>query len=284
MGSPAPAATALRALHQAGHVIALVVTRPDKRRGRGTEATPTPAKQAAEELGLPVTSDIAQVKASGAELGIVVAYGRIIKPDVLAAVPMVNIHFSLLPRWRGAAPVERAILAGDETTGVCLMDVDEGLDTGAVYRCRQVAIGRDETAAQLTGRLADLGAEMLVEALAAGLGDPVAQQGEPTYAAKIEPEDLHLDWARTAVELHRIVRIGRAWTTWRGRRLLVPAASPTDPDPADPVDGEPGTVAGGVVATGAGGLRLETVQPEGKRPMTAAEWLRGAGGSVRLGT
>ena len=284
LGSPAPAATALRALHQAGHEIALVVTRPDKRRGRGPEATPTPAKQAAEELGLPVTSDIAQVKASGAELGIVVAYGRIIKPDVLAAVPMVNIHFSLLPRWRGAAPVERAILAGDSTTGVCLMDVDEGLDTGAVYGCRRVAVGPDETAAQLTGRLADLGAEMLVEALAAGLGDPVAQQGEPTYAAKIEPEDLHLDWARTALELHRVVRIGRAWTTWRGRRLLVPAASPTAPDPADPVDGPPGTVTGGVVATGSGGLRLDTVQPEGKRPMTAAEWLRGAGGSVRLGT
>ena len=256
-----------------------MVTRPDKRRGRGGATSATAVKQAAEELGLPVTADIAEAKAAGADLGVVVAYGRIIKPDVLAALPMVNIHFSLLPRWRGAAPVERAILAGDGVTGICLMDVEEGLDTGAVYRRQEVAVDPDETATELTDRLANIGAEMLVDALAEGLGPPVPQQGEPTYADKIEPEDLHLDWTRPAEELHRVVRLGRAWTTWRGRRLLVLAARA-----AAEVPGPPGTVNGDVVATGAGGLRLETVQPEGKRAMPAPDWLRGAGASAQLGS
>lgn len=235
--------------------------------------------RAADELGLPVTTDIAAVTDGGGELGVVVAYGRIIKPDVLAALPMVNIHFSLLPRWRGAAPVERAILAGDEVTGVCLMDVEEGLDTGAVYRRVETPIGPEETAAGLTARLADMGAAMLVTALGEGLGDPVPQVGEPTYAAKVEPQDLHLDWARPAAELHRVVRVGRAWTTHRGRRLLVLAACPDDAP-----GGPPGQVDGDVVATGAGGLRLVTVQPEGKRPMPASDWRRGAGGAIRLGS
>lgn len=255
-----------------------MVTRPDKRRGRGNTTSPTAVAQAATELGLPATSDIAEATRAGAELGVVVAYGRIIKPDVLAALPMVNIHFSLLPRWRGAAPVERAILAGDEVTGVCLMDVEEGLDTGAVYRRREVAIDPDETAVQLTARLAEVGAELLVTALEEGLGDPAPQQGEPTYAAKIGAEDLHLDWVRPARDLHRIVRVGRAWTTWKGRRLLVLEASP-----AEAPGGPPGTVSGDVVSTGAGGLRLVTVQPEGKRPMPAADWLRGAGTPLQLG-
>jgi methionyl-tRNA formyltransferase len=232
----------------------------------------------ADQLGLPVTHDIAEVKTAGADLGVVVAYGRIIKPDILAAVPMINIHFSLLPRWRGAAPVERAILAGDATTGVCLMDVEEGLDTGGVYRRAEMPVGPDETAAELTDRLAVIGAGLVVEALHDGLGSPVPQQGEPTYAAKIEPADLHLDWHRPAEDLHRVVRLGRAWTASRGRRLLVLAASCESE-----TQGEPGSVAGGVVATGSGGLRLITVQPEGKRPMPAADWLRGANSPIRLG-
>jgi methionyl-tRNA formyltransferase len=269
----------LRALHRAGHDVALVVTRPDRRRGRGSATSATAVKQAAQELGLPVTADVAEATAAGAELGVVVAYGRIIKPDILAALPMVNVHFSLLPRWRGAAPVERAILAGDQVTGVCLMDVEEGLDTGAVYRRQGLAVDPNETAARLTDRLATVGAEMLVEALAEGLGPPVPQEGEATYAAKIEPEDLHLDWTRPAAELHRIVRLGRAWTTWRGQRLLVLAAAPVEP-----AGGLPGEVVVAVVATGDGGLRLGTVQPEGKRAMPAGDWLRGAGTAVRLGS
>jgi methionyl-tRNA formyltransferase len=267
----------LRALHGAGHDVALVVTRPDKRRGRGGATSATAVAEAAGELRIPVTHDIAEVTGIGAELGVVVAYGRIIKPDILAALPMVNIHFSLLPRWRGAAPVERAVLAGDRETGVCLMDVAEGLDTGDVYRRQVVAIDEEETAHALTQRLAVIGSDLLVQALAEGLGTPEPQVGEPTYAAKIEPEDLHLDWSRPAVELARVVRAGRAWTTWNGRRLLVLEAQPVDG-----TGGSPGEVAEGIVSTGEGGLRLVTVQPEGKKAMPARDWLRGAGTAVHL--
>jgi methionyl-tRNA formyltransferase len=277
LGSPPPAATALEALVTAGHDVRLVITRPDKRRGRGGATSPTPVKELAERHGIPVAHDPAGAKTAGAELGVVVAYGRIIKPDVLAALPMVNIHFSLLPRWRGAAPVERAILAGDERTGVCLMDVEEGLDTGAVYRRIETPIGPDETARALTDRLAGMGAQLLVGALAEGLGHPAPQEGETTYAAKIEPAELRLDWSRPAVELHRLVRVGRAWAEWRDRRILV-----LDAALADATGGLPGTVSGGVVATGAGGLRLVTVQPDGKRPMPATDWLRGAGPDLQL--
>ena len=278
LGSPPAAATALGALLQAGHDVALVVTRPAKRRGRGSSTSPTPVAETAAAFGIPVTSDIAEAKDAGAELGVVVAYGRIIKPDVLAALPMVNIHFSLLPRWRGAAPVERAILAGDEVTGVCLMEVEEGLDTGGVYRRLEVPIAPDDTAAGLTGRLAELGAGLLVQALEEGLGTPVPQEGEPTYAAKIEPEELRLDWARPAAYLQRVVRVGRAWTTWKNRRLLVLEAAP-----ARAVPGPPGSLTGDVVATGEGGLQLITVQPEGRRPMAASDWLRGVHGALQVG-
>ncbi len=265
---------ALDALVGAGHDIRLVVTRPDKRRGRGGAMAPTPVKAAALRHGIRATSDIAEVTSAGAELGVVVAYGRIIKPDVLAALAMVNVHFSLLPRWRGAAPVERAVLAGDATTGVCLMEVEEGLDTGAVYRRRETPIGAAETAEELTGRLARMGAELLVQALDEGLGDPIPQAGQATYADKIEPADLRLDWDRPASELHRVVRLGRAWTTWAGRRLLVVRATPVEA--GVPSGAAPGTLHGDVAATGRGGLRLEVVQPEGKRPMPATDWLRGA--------
>ena len=143
-----------------------------------------------------------------------------------------------------------------------------GSDTGPVYRCEEVAIGEDETAPQLQTRLATLAATMLVDILATGLGEPVPQEGEATYAAKIEPADLMLDWDRPAEELHRVVRLGRAWTTWRGRRLLVLAArSPTVP-------AAPGALSGDVVGTGRGGLRLVTVQPEGRGPMAGAAWVR----------
>jgi methionyl-tRNA formyltransferase len=158
---------------------------------------------------------------SGAELGVVVAYGRIIRGNVLAEVPMVNVHFSLLPRWRGAAPVERAILAGDGETGVCLMKLDEGLDTGPVFARRSVEIRPEETAGELRSRLADLGTEMLLEVLAEGLPEPVPQAGEATYAAKLDPAELHLDFTLPAEACLRVIRVGRAWTTWRGRRLIV---------------------------------------------------------------
>jgi len=282
LGTPASAVPALEALLTAGHEVALVVSRPDRRRGRGPRTSPSPVKQAASNLGLPVTDRLGDVVDAGADLGIVVAYGRLIPAAVLAQVPMLNVHFSLLPRWRGAAPVERAILAGDSTTGVCLMRVEEGLDTGPVYAQAEVQIGASESADELRDRLAGLGASLLTRTLAdvrssglAALPEPVPQVGEATYAAKIDPAELVLDWHRPAVELERVVRIGRARTTFRGRRLGILRAEELDrPFAGD--GGGPGTLADGSVVTGEGVLRLVEVQPEGSRPMAAADWLRGA--------
>ena len=195
LGTPDVAVPPLQALHAAGFEIAVVVTRPDKRRGRGSTLSPSPVKAVALELGLPVTDDLDAVLDAGIELGVVVAYGRIIPRRVLEAVPMVNLHFSLLPRWRGAAPVERALLAGDATTGVCLMEVAEGLDTGAVYAVEETPIAADDTLASLRGRLVEMGSRMVVDALTEGLAPPAPQVGEPTHAAKIDPAELALDWS-----------------------------------------------------------------------------------------
>lgn len=266
---------ALRALVGAGHEIVLVVSQPDRRRGRGPHLSPSPVKEAALELGLPVTARVDDLLAVEADLGVVVAFGRLIKPHVLAHVDMVNVHFSLLPRWRGAAPVERAILAGDGETGVCLMALEEGLDTGDVYECRRLAIGPDETADELRGRLTEAGTELLVKLLADGrasLPAPRPQVGEATYAAKIDPAELRLDWTRSATELQRLVRLGRAWTTVRGRRLEIVRARPAEHG----APGPPGRLDGLVVATGDGGLELGEVKPEGRAVVRAASWLRGA--------
>ena len=276
LGSPAVSALSLRALREAGHEIAIVVTAPDRRRGRGGALQPTPVKELAAELGLRVTDRVGDVTAAGAELGVVVAFGRLVKPDVLDKVPMVNVHFSLLPRWRGAAPVERAILAGDEITGVCLMKVEEGLDTGGVYARVETPINPDETAVELRDRLGRLGAELLVDRLSdglPGLGEPVPQTGEATYAPKISVEDLHLDFRRPAADLARVVRVGRAWTTWRGGRLLVHRATV---DPSSTGQFPPGAIVGDKVATAGGWLVPLQVQAEGRRPQEFAEWARGA--------
>jgi methionyl-tRNA formyltransferase len=260
----------LRGLVEAGFEVALVVSGADRRRGRGSALSPSPVKAAALDLGLPVTDRVDDVLGVGADLGVVVAYGRLVRPHVLAAVPMVNLHFSLLPRWRGAAPVERAILAGDDETGVCLMQLEEGLDTGPVFACQRTAIGPEDTLEELRGRLVEVGTSLLLRSLREGLGSPTPQEGAVTYAAKIDPAELRLDWARPAVELHRVVRLGRAWTTFRGTRVRVLRAAVVDGD------GAPGELAGTVVGTGGGGLELVEVQPEGRRPMPAPAWLAGA--------
>ncbi len=275
LGSPPAGVPTLRALVAAGHDVALVVSGPDKRRGRGGARTPTPVKAAALELGLAVTDRREDVADAGVELGVVVAYGRIIPTSLLDVVPMVNLHFSLLPRWRGAAPVERAILAGDDRTGVCVMDVAEGLDTGAVHAVAEVPIDDRVTAEELTATLADVGAGLLVRTLADGLGPgtPQADDGV-TYAKKITVEDRHLDWGRPAVELQRVVRIGGAWTTFRGARLKVLDARVVDGPAGQP--GTPGRLAGTTVRCGDRGLELLRVQPEGKAPMDAEAWRNGA--------
>jgi methionyl-tRNA formyltransferase len=232
-------------------------------------------KAAAIELGLPVSDRVDDVIDAGAELGVVVAFGRLVKPHVLDAVPMVNMHFSLLPRWRGAAPVERAILAGDNVTGVCIMALEEGLDTGPVYARAEVPIGPEETADELRAVLEERGTELLLGLLGRGLGEPVPQSGEATYAAKLEPEDHHVDWSQPAVVVHRVVRLGRAWTTFRGRRCFVRRARLRD--------GGGGALGPGVidpstlrVGTGDGSIELVEVQAEGKTAQPAAAWRNGA--------
>lgn len=262
----------LRALVEAGHQVVQVVSQPDRKRGRGGALLPSPVKAAATGLGLPVTSRIDDLLTAGAELGVVVAYGRLIRPHVLAAVPMVNVHFSLLPRWRGAAPVERAILAGDERTGVCIMGLEEGLDTGPLYECRDVAIGAEQTVDELRAELSAIGTEMLVRLLAEGLPEPTPQTGEPTYAAKVEPEEHRLDWALPALQLHRVVRLGQAWTTFRGQRLKVLRAR-VAPGGLAPGELDPPSLR---VGTGDGALELIEVQPEGKGPQPAKAWRNGA--------
>jgi methionyl-tRNA formyltransferase len=294
LGTPDVAVPPLRALVTAGHDIALCVTRPDRRRGRGSGLTASPVKEAALALGVPVSHSMEGVAEAGVELAVVVAYGRIIPATLLERVPMVNLHFSLLPRWRGAAPVERAILAGDGETGVCLMKVEEGLDTGPVYARWIVPLGDDLDLATLRAELTEVGSALLVESLAggvAGLPAPEPQVGEPTIAAKLTVEDLRLRWEEPALQLHRVVRLGRAWTTFRGRRLMILRATAIEsqgvPGAGEGgVAGPPGTLAGRSVMTGQGALLLEQVQPESRSPMAAADWARGVRLTVgeRLGS
>ena len=290
LGTPEAAVPPLHTLVAAGHDLALVVSRPDRRRGRGSTLVPSPVKAAALELGLPVTDDLAEATGAGAELGVVVAYGRIIPVAVLDRLPMVNLHFSFLPRWRGAAPVERAILEGDAETGVTLMAVEAGLDTGVVYAAEATSVGPEETADALRVRLVTIGCRMLETHLAGGrVGLPVPrdQAGNPSYADKLAAHEFELDWARTAVHLRRVVRLGRAWTTFRGKRVRVLAAGP--PEGVGPTDAPlaPGELRGTEVGAAEGTrLVLRTVQPEGKRPMDAADWLHGVrpGSDDRLGS
>lgn len=264
LGTPAMSVPPLRALHEAGFDIRLVVTNADKRRGRGRGLQPSPVKATATELGLPVSHDVDDVLRAGADLGVVVAFGRIIKPHVLAAVPMVNLHFSLLPRWRGAAPVERAILAGDHRTGVDLMVVEEGLDTGGIHARAELPIGPDECAERLRERLVDAGTQLLVGTLGAGLPEPTPQEGEPTYAHKLTPEDRHIDWSAPNEHIHRQVRVGGAWTTWNGERFKVWRTGRTP-------------LPGGIThPTGTEPIELLEVQPAGKPRMDAKAWARGA--------
>jgi len=287
MGTPDLAVPTLRALHGAGYEIPLVVSRPDARRSRGGQVHASPVKSAALSLDLPVTDTVSDVAQVDADLAVVVAYGRIIPTSLLERLAMVNIHFSLLPRWRGAAPVERAILAGDTHTGVCLMAVEPELDTGAVYRCEQTEISDRDTLESLRGRLVEIGTRQLITALGEGLGEPAPQVGEAVYAKKIRKPELRIDWTRPAEEINRIIRIGGAWTTWREKRLKIIEAvveGPVESVQAGSI--QAGFIHGVVVCTGDGSLRLVEVQPEGKGRVLAEAWVNGARPSVddRLGS
>lgn len=257
LGTPAMAVPPLDALIGAGHELAVVVTGADKRRGRGRAVSPSPVKAAALARGLNVSHDVDEVLAHDVDLGVVVAFGKLIKPHILDAIPLLNMHFSLLPRWRGAAPVERALLAGDTTTGVCIMRVERELDTGGVYARADLPIGPRSTAQEIRQRLVAIGSELLVETLATPLrewiDDPEPQVGESTYAAKLTADDLEIDWNAPAEHIDRQIRVGGAWTTFRGKRLKVLSA--------DLIDGSVAPTA---------------VQPEGRAEMSFDAWRNGA--------
>lgn len=291
-GTPEIAVEPLRALHAAGHEVVLVVSRADARRGRGSALSASPVKAAALDLAIEVTADPQDVFEVSADLGVVVAYGRIITPELLAHLPMINLHFSLLPRWRGAAPVERAILEGDSRTGVCVMAVDEGLDTGAVFARTELPIDDTVTAAELREQLVRAGTTLLVQTLDRGLGVPEPQAEEGlTYARKLTAEDHRLVWDRSAAEVLRVIRLGGARTTFRGGAFKVLAAEiAPEADTSDPVvpvgvdlsASEPAALVAGTfvdattVLARDGRLRLLTVQPEGRPAMDATAWANGA--------
>ncbi len=283
LGTPEPAVTVLDAIVSAGHAVPLVVSRADARRGRGSSVSASPVKARAVELGLNVTDSLDDIRAledTQDAVAVVVAYGRIIPVDILSVMPMVNVHFSLLPRWRGAAPVERAILAGDAETGVCIMQMEEGLDTGAVYARESTVITADETSDELTRRLAFMGASLMCRVLGGDLPQPVPQTGESTYARKITAADALINWAEPADSTLRRVRAVTAHTFVDGRRIRVLQAERSQKEMPEALLGPDG-----VVGTADGSVRLMRVQPEGKAPMDAGDWLRGlkSGFPVHLG-
>ena len=285
MGSPAFAAPALQALHAVGHDIRAVYTQPPRPAGRGHALTPCPVQRAAETLGLPVRtparlrSDAAEhaaFKALHLDAAVVAAYGLILPQPMLDAPRLgcLNIHASLLPRWRGAGPIQAAVLAGDAETGVTIMQMDAGLDTGPMLLRQSTPIGPDTTAADLHDTLAALGADLIVQTLDTQ-PEPVPQSGEATYAPKLTRESGRLTWTRSAETLGRMVRgllpWPGAWTTLDGEPLKVLQARP------EPGHGQPGTVLDDklLVACGNDALRLLRVQRPGRGPMDAASMLRG---------
>ncbi len=270
LGTPDFASIPLRCLANAQHDVVLVVTQPDKRRGRGKTLVPSPVKTTAAELGIPVSYILDDLIDVEVDFAVVAAFGKIIPARVLDAHTFINIHPSLLPRWRGAAPVDHTILAGDITTGVCLIRLEQEMDAGPIYRVTETAVGEHEHARELLPRLFELGSDLLVEALETGLGEPVPQTGEPTFASKFDVDDTLLDWNKPAIDLDRAIRTDRAWTWFRDKRLRILDSRLLD------VEITPGELEGAVAGTGNQSLELLRVQPEGRQAMTGSEWVNGA--------
>lgn len=293
MGTPEFAVTCLIALMTAGHDIAAVYTQPPRPAGRGKKFQPSPVQLAALARGLeiraPVTLKNPEEQTAFATLrldaAVVVAYGLLLSPEILGAPRLgcLNVHASLLPRWRGAAPIERAIMAGDAETGVTIMQMDRGLDTGPMLLSESTPILADDTAGTLHDRLAVLGARLIVVALDGVARGGLAARPQPgagvTYATKLTRADERLDWRRPAAELERQVRAlaphPGAWFAHGGERLKLLATELV----GGPRNGPPGLVLDDrlTIACGEGALRVTKVQRAGKGPMTAVEFLRGYG-------
>ena len=281
-GTPEIAVGPLRAVVAAGFLVDLVVTGIDKRRGRGSQTSPSPVKVAALALQLPVTHDVADaialVAKNGAEscLGVVVAYGHIISQDALQVLPMINIHYSLLPRWRGAAPVERALLAGDEQTGVCIMQVVEQLDAGDILSSASTQISQTDTTASLRARLGEMATPLLIDVLSSGATTATPQSGDVVVAAKITPVDLEIDWSKPAVVVDRQVRVGGAFTFFNEKRFKIHSLK-VSTEVFISKSGNMVVVNDRVlVACGQGVIELVEVQPEGKPRISAQDWKKGA--------
>ena len=290
LGTSDFAATVLRRLADSPHRPALVVTPPDRPRGRGRKLLPPPVASEAQDLGLPLhqsasvnePESLAAIANAGIDLGMVCAFGQLIKPPLLDQVEMLNVHPSLLPRWRGAAPVERAIMAGDEETGIAIIRLTEGLDSGPVALSESVEIAEGEDYGSLAGRLAALGGELAVRALELRAAGQLEFSDQPedgvTYAEKIESAERRLNPGRPAIELERTVRglsphVGTYLELEGGERLgvLQAAAAGGGLGPGDLV--AEGDVL--VLGTADGALRIGAVKPAGKREMPAADYLRG---------
>lgn len=292
LGSPDFALPSVRALHEE-FSLSGVVTQPDRRAGRGRELQSPPVADLASRLGVEVFQprDINSAQAIGRlrrwqpDIIIVAAYGQILAPEVLSLAEFgcLNIHASLLPRWRGASPVQAAIKAGDAETGITIMKMDEGMDTGPIIAQRRVQMGAAETGGELTARLAELGADLITEILPAYLTgeiQPIPQIDHlATYAPLLQKSDGQLDWEQPAAVLARQVRAYEPWPTsffhWQRRRIVVRRASD---HPGD--DSPPGTAkvlhGAPAVTTAEGLLSLDVIQPAGKTEMSGADFLRGA--------
>lgn len=293
MGTPDFSVPVLEALVAAGHEICAVYTQPPRPAGRGKKDRPSPVHARAEALGLEVRHPAslkgadAQVDfaALGAEIAVVVAYGLILPQAILDAPEKgcLNIHASLLPRWRGAAPIHRAIMAGDARTGVCIMQMEAGLDTGPVLLRRETPIGPQETTGALHDRLSTMGAEAIVEALARLPSLQAVPQPDAgvTYADKIDKAEARVDWTKPAIEIDRLIRglapFPGAWCEINGERIKLLGARVVDGD------GPPGTVLGGFrIACGTGAVQVTRAQRAGKRAQDVADFLQGFGFPNRI--
>lgn len=293
MGTPDFSVQVLDALVAKGHEIAAVYCQPPRPAGRGKKPRPSPVQARAEALALPVRHPLslrdpaaqADFASLGADLAVVVAYGLILPQTVLDAPQLgcLNIHASLLPRWRGAAPIQRAIMAGDRETGICIMQMEAGLDTGPVLLRRATHIGPSETASELHDRLSAMGAEMIVETLST-LDEltPTAQPKEGVlYAQKIDKSEARVDWTRSGGEIDRLIRglspFPGAWCEADGQRIKLLASTLSEGT------GDPGEHLGGLrIACGTGAVQITKAQRQGGKPVNAESFLRGFEMPARL--